>query len=104
MEFLIDTPEKMGWELLGQSFNLRVEEKLENTYATFTLNFMGIDYSCQVPKHEMNDPKNWRDAWGQLLGEVALKHAAGNQKLYQDGSRDLTDEEYKIMEEAKNGK
>lgn len=94
---LIDTPEKMGWELLGQSLNVRVEEKLENTYATFTLNFMGIAYSCEVPKHEMNDAKNWRDAWGQLLGEVALKHAMGNKMLYKDGSRELTEEEKSIL-------
>ena len=97
-DLLIDTPEKMGWELVGQSINIRVEEKIENTFATFTLNFMGIAYSCQVPKSEMSEPKNWRDAWGQLLHECALKHAMGNQKLYKDGSRDLTEEEQSYME------
>lgn len=99
MGLQINTAEEMGWEIVGQSLNIRVEEKLEDTFATFTLNFMGIAYSCQVPKHEMNDPKNWRDAWGQLLSECALKHAMGNQKLYKDGSRDLTESELKMMEE-----
>ena len=101
MEFLIDTPEKMGWELLGQSLNCRVEEKLEDTFATFTLNFLGVAYSLQVPKHEMNDPNNWRDAWGQLLSEVAIKQELGAQKFFKDGSRDLTDEELKILEAQK---
>jgi len=94
---LIDTPEKMGWELIGQSMNLRVEEKLENTYATFTLNFLGISYSVQVPKHEMNEPSNWRDAWGQLLSEIAIRHELGNSKLYKHGSRELTEEESAIL-------
>lgn len=97
--FLIDTPEKMGWELLGQCFNLRVEEKLENTYATFTLNFLGVAYSLQVPKHEMNEPKNWRDAWGQLLAEVAIKHELGAQKFFKDGSRELSDIEMQLLED-----
>ena len=98
---LIDTPEKMGWELLGQCFNLRVEEKLENTYATFTLNFLGVAYSLQVPKHEMNDPKNWRDAWGQLLSEVAIKQELGAQRFFKDGSRELTEDEQRILEGSK---
>lgn len=98
---IIDTPEKMGWELLGQCLNLKVEEKLENTFATFTLNFLGVAYSLQVPKHEMNDPKNWRDAWGQLITEVAIKHELGASKFFKDGSRDLTDVEMRIMEESR---
>lgn len=100
-EFIIDSPEKMGWELIGQAINIRVDEKLENTFATFTLNFMGIAYSCQVPKHELNDPNNWRDAWGQLIQDCAVRHAMGNQKLYQDGSRELTEDEMKAKEAKK---
>ena len=98
---IIDTPEKMGWEILGQAFNLKVEEKIENTYATFTLNFLGVAYSLQVPKHEMNDPKNWRDAWGQLLTEVGIKQELGAAKFFKHGSRELTEEESKALEESK---
>lgn len=100
-DLVIDTPEKMGWELLGQAFNLRVEEKLENTYATFTLNFIGVAYSLQVPKHEMNDPNNWRDAWGQLLSEIAIKHEMGASKFFKDGTREATEGELKAKEEKK---
>ena len=98
---LIDTPEKLGWEILGNALNLRVEEKLEDTYATFTLNFMGIAYSLQVPKHEMQDASNWRAAWGQLIQDCALRHAMGNQKLYKHGSREMTEDEAKALEDSK---
>lgn len=98
--FLIDTPEKMAWELFGQSFGVKVTEKLEDTYATFTLNFLGISYSLQVPKHEMNDSSNWRDAWGQLLTEVAIRHEMGASKVFKHGSRELTEEETKVLESS----
>ncbi|HAB99713.1 MAG TPA: hypothetical protein DCE71_07830, partial [Parachlamydiales bacterium] len=83
---MIDTPEKMGWELIGQCFNLKVEEKVGDTAATFTLNFMGYKQSCRVPIHEMQDQKAWHDAWQQLLSEMMFTYALGAEKILQKQS------------------
>ncbi len=91
----------VGYNLFGQCVHMRVDEKLEDTFATFKLNVMGVLYSLRVPKHEMNDINNVRSAWTQLLQEFAIRHELGQSKAFHDGSRDLTEEEVKARDEQK---
>lgn len=91
----------VGINLFGQCIDFKVDEKLEDTFVTFKMNIMDICYSCQVPKHEMNDVKNVRAAWGQLIENFGIRHLMGQNKVLQGGTRDLTDEEIKAQEEQK---
>lgn len=91
----------VGLNMFGYCIDFKVEEKLEDTFVTFKMNILDICYSVQVPKHEMDNIQNVRDAWAQLIHDFAIRHAIGNNKVYTDGSRDLTEEELKVKESAK---
>lgn len=90
--------EEIGIDCFVQCVKFTAEDKIENTYITLTLNVLGIMYSVKVPKHEADDPKNIQDAWGQLISDFATFHMLGQSKRIQDGNRDLTEDEVKILE------
>lgn len=92
----------IGMDLMVQCIKFNVEEKIEDPHITLSLNILGIVYSVQVPKHEANDPHNIKCAWEQLIQDFGVMHMMGQSKRVQDGHRDLTEEESKIMEEKKN--
>lgn len=96
--------EEIGMDLFVQCVKFKAEDKLENTFITVTLNVLGVLYSVQVPKHEANDPKAIHDAWAQLIQNFGVMHMMGQTKRVQDGSRELTEEEQKILEASKKPK
>lgn len=93
---------EIGMDLIVQCIKFNVEDNLEDPHITLSLNILGIIYSVQVPKHEANDPHNIKCAWEQLIQDFGVMHMMGQSKRVQDGHRDLTEEELKIMEENKN--
>lgn len=90
--------EEIGIDKFVQCVKFTSEDKLENTFITLSLNVLGIIYSVQVPKIEANDPKNIEDAWSQLIHDFGVMHMMGQSKRIQDGSRELTEEEHKMLE------
>jgi len=96
---IINSAEEYGYDLFGQCIKCTIEEKIEDTFVTLSLNILGVIYSVQVPKHEMADPKNVKDAWTQLIRDFGVCHMLGQSKRVQDGHRDLTEEEQKMLEE-----
>ena len=89
----------VGYNLFGACIEMKVEEKLEDTFATFKLIVLGICYSARVPKHEMNDINNVRSAWAQLIQEFGIRQELGQSKHFHEGNRDLTEEEIKARDD-----
>lgn len=89
----------VGYNLFGACINMSVDEQLEDTFATFKMNILGICYSVRVPKHEMNDINNVRSAWLQLIQDFGIRHELGQSKHFHEGSRDLTEEEIKARDD-----
>lgn len=96
--------EEIGIDLFVQCVKFTSEDKLENPYITLTLNVLGVLYSVQVPKTEADDPENIKQAWQQLIQDFGVMHMLGQSKRVQDGSRELTEEEIKLMEAQKKPK
>lgn len=67
-----------------------------------SLNILGVVYSVDVPTHELSDPNNVKSAWRQLIRDFGVYHLMGQDRRVQDGHRDLTEEESKVLEESKS--
>lgn len=93
--------EEIGIDLFVQCVKFTSEDKIENPYITLSLNVLGIIYSLQIPKHESNDPENIKAAWQQLIHDFGVMHMLGQSRRVQDGSRELTEDEQKIVEAKK---
>lgn len=94
---------EIGMEQVVQVIKFNVVDEIDKPHVILQLNVLGIIYGVMVPKHELNQ-QNVVDAWKQVIEQFGVMHLKGQKYNIQDGSRDLTDEEYKIMEEAKNGR
>ena len=94
---------EIGMEQVVQVIKFNIVDEIDKPHVILQLNVLGIIYGVMVPKHELNQ-QNIIDAWKQIITQFGVMHLKGQKHNIQDGSRDLTDEEYKIMEEAKNGK
>lgn len=86
-----------GMDYMVQCIKFNVVDELENPYVTLQLNVLGVIYGANVPKHELQE-QNVKDAWKQIIQEFGVMHMKGQSYKVQDGSRELTDEEYKILE------
>ena len=93
---------ELGMEQVVQVIKFNVIDELDKPHIVLQLNVLGIVYGVMVPKHEINQ-KNIIDAWTQVITQFGIMHMKGQKYNIQDGSRDLTDEEYKIIEES-NGR
>jgi hypothetical protein len=93
-----DQMEEIGMDQLVQCIKFKAQDNLEDTFVTITLNILGIMYSVRVPKHEADSVKNIQDAWAQVIQDFGVYHTLGHSKKIQHGSRDLTDEEQKIID------
>lgn len=87
-----------GMDVMVQCIKFNVIDGLESPFVTLQLNVLGVIYGANVPKHELQE-QNIKDAWKQIVQEFGIMHMKGQSSKIQDGSRDLTDEEYKILEE-----
>ena len=94
---------EIGMEQVVQVIKFNVVDEIDKPHVILQLNVLGIIYGVMVPKHELTQ-QNIIDAWKQIITQFGVMHLKGQKHNIQDGSRDLTDEEYKILEEAKNGK
>lgn len=93
---------EIGMEQVVQVIKFNIVDELDKPHIILQLNVLGIIYGVQVPKSEINE-KNMIDAWKQIITQFGVMHLKGQKHNIQDGSRDLTDEEYKIIEES-NGR
>lgn len=71
---------------------------------TIQLNVLGIIYSVNIPKHEATDPKNIYDAWMQLIHSFGVCHTLGQKGNIQHGSREISEEEMKLIEDSPSNK
>ena len=91
----------LGIELLGQCVDCSAEYKMDSPDVTFKLKILDVVYSVQVAHHEAMTIEGARSAWKHLLEQFFLRHAAGNRQLYAEGSRELTEEEQKMLAQNK---
>lgn len=91
---------EIGMEQVVQVIKFNVVDEIDKPHVILQLNVLGIIYGVMVPKHELNE-QNINDAWKQVIVQFGVMHLKGQKHNIQDGSRDLTDEEYKIIEGSK---
>lgn len=91
---------EQGMDFLVQCIKFNIIDEIDKPHIILQLNILGIIYGVMVPKHEINE-KNIQDAWKQVIEQFGVMHLKGQKYNIQDGSRDLTDEEYKILEGSK---
>jgi hypothetical protein len=95
-----DQIEEIGIDNFVQCVKFTVSERLEDPFIILNLNVLGVIYGVKVPKHEAGDPQNITDAWKQLISEFGVFHLLGQSKRIQHGSREETEGEAKVREEA----
>jgi hypothetical protein len=86
----------LGIEMLGQCVDCTAETRLDDPNVTLKLKVLDLVYSVTVPPHDLETLDGAKNAWEHLLTQFFLRHAAGNRMMYQDGSRELSDEEKRI--------
>lgn len=94
----------MGIELLGQCVDATAEQLPDQPEYLFKLKILDIVYSAVIPKNEAESETGAKEAWKHLLEKFFMRHAAGNRALYNEGNRELTDEEKAIIEMPVNRK
>lgn len=91
---------EIGMDIMVQCIKFNVIDEIDKPHIILQLNVLGIIYGVMVPKHEINE-KNIQDAWKQVVEQFGVMHMKGQKYNIQDGSRDLTDEEYHALEQIK---
>lgn len=86
----------IGMDLTSQLFKFDVKQ--EELSTIIQLNVLGIVYSVNMPTSETNDEKNVKDAWKQALESFGVCHLMGQKANVVHGSRDLSDDELKLLE------
>lgn len=84
-------------DLFVECVKFSVEDNLQDPYITLRMNMMGIIYGATMPKHEVNSD-NVKQCWRQIIEQFATYHLLGQSKRVIDGSRELTEEEHKLLE------
>lgn len=88
-----------GMDLVSQI--IKFDAEVGEITTVLSLNVLGVIYSVSVPTHEMSEPKNVEDAWKALIQDFGVFHMLGQSKRVIDGSRELTEEEIKLLEKTK---
>lgn len=84
-------------DIFVECVKFSVEEKLEDPFITLRMNVLGVIYGATMPKHEINQ-ENVKQCWKQIIEQFGIYHMLGQNKRVVDGSRDLTDEEQRLLE------
>lgn len=84
-------------DIFVECVKFSVEDNLQDPFITLRMNVLGIVYGATMPKHEINSD-NVKQCWKQIIEQFGVYHMLGQNKRVVDGSRDLTDEEQRILE------